>query len=160
RRPGRLRRGVAPGAGVRAAQLRRPALRLGRGDPGHPPADRAADGGAGAARAPLPAARRPSAGPRAARLVGRVDRGARPVTAQFTVEPRRQVYLGLDPNDGHKRCWAGPEDSVGIVGPPRYGKTSGLIVPALMGWDGPAVVTSTRGDLLAFCGGWRQRLAS
>jgi type IV secretion system protein VirD4 len=76
------------------------------------------------------------------------------------VEPRPQVYLGLDPADGLRRCWSGPEDSVGIVGPPRYGKTSGLIIPALMTWAGPVVATSTRGDLLRFCGGWRGHLAA
>ncbi|MET7423403.1 type IV secretory system conjugative DNA transfer family protein [Dactylosporangium sp. NPDC005555] len=78
----------------------------------------------------------------------------------FQVEPRRQVYLGLDPGDGLRRCWSGPEDSVGVIGPPRYGKTSGLIIPALMSWAGPAVATSTRGDLLRFCGGWRAQLAA
>ncbi|WP_432830036.1 type IV secretory system conjugative DNA transfer family protein [Dactylosporangium sp. CA-092794] len=83
-----------------------------------------------------------------------------PPLPAFQVEPRPHVYLGLDPADGHRRCWSGPEDSVGIVGPPRYGKTSGLIIPTLMTWAGPVVATSTRGDLLRFCGGWRGRMAA
>ncbi|MET7399249.1 type IV secretory system conjugative DNA transfer family protein [Dactylosporangium sp. NPDC005572] len=77
----------------------------------------------------------------------------------FQVEPRTQVYLGLDPADGLRRCWTSPEDSVGIVGPPRYGKTSGIIIPTLMSWAGPAVATSTRGDVLRFCAGRRGQLA-
>nr|BFE55643.1 type IV secretory system conjugative DNA transfer family protein [Dactylosporangium thailandense] len=83
-----------------------------------------------------------------------------PPLPPLRVEPRHQVYLGLDPADGLRRCWSSPEDSVGIVGPPRYGKTSGLIIPALMNWAGPVVATSTRGDLLRFCAGWRGHLAA
>src|SRR5579872_7430942 len=52
------------------------------------------------------------------------------------------------------------EDSVGIVGPPRYGKTSGLIIPALLTWSGPAVSTSTRADVVAFVRGRREEVAS
>jgi type IV secretion system protein VirD4 len=73
--------------------------------------------------------------------------------------PRRQVYLGLDPQQGHQPCWSAAEDSVGVVGPPRYGKSSGVVIPAIMTWDGAVVATSTRGDLLHFCGGWRRQLA-
>jgi type IV secretion system protein VirD4 len=78
----------------------------------------------------------------------------------FRVVPRRQVYLGLDPNDGYRPCWSAIEDSVGVVGPPRYGKSSGVVIPAIMTWDGSVVATSTRGDLLHFCGDWRHRLAA
>jgi type IV secretory pathway TraG/TraD family ATPase VirD4 len=39
------------------------------------------------------------------------------------------------------------EDSVGIIGPPRYGKTSGLIIPACLTWSGSALITSTRSDI-------------
>ncbi|MEV4494043.1 type IV secretory system conjugative DNA transfer family protein [Micromonospora coxensis] len=49
---------------------------------------------------------------------------------------------------------------MGIVGPPRYGKSSGLIIPALLTWDGPVVATSTRGDLLRAAGDWRRRIAA
>jgi type IV secretion system protein VirD4 len=78
----------------------------------------------------------------------------------FEVRPRRQVYLGLDPQVGHRPCWSAAEDSVGVIGPPRYGKSSGLIIPAIMSWDGPLVCTSTRGDLLHFCGDWRRQVAA
>lgn len=76
------------------------------------------------------------------------------------ITPRDRVYLGLDPADGYKRVWSSPSDSVGLVGPPRYGKTSGIIIPALLYWSGPAVSTTTRGDILRFCGNWRRRVAA
>jgi type IV secretory pathway TraG/TraD family ATPase VirD4 len=74
--------------------------------------------------------------------------------------PRHRVYLGLDPNDGYKRVWSSPSDSVGVVGPPRYGKTSGIIIPTLLHWAGPVVSTTTRGDILRFCGDRRRGLAA
>lgn len=77
----------------------------------------------------------------------------------FSVVPRGQVYLGMDPAAQFMPCWSAAEDSVGIVGPPRYGKSSGVIIPAIMNWNGPVVSTSTRGDLLQFCGAWRQQVA-
>ena len=52
------------------------------------------------------------------------------------------------------------QDSVGVVGPPRYGKSSGVLMPTLMTWDGPAVVTSTRPDLLQITGNRRRQLAA
>ncbi|NYH55292.1 type IV secretory pathway TraG/TraD family ATPase VirD4 [Nocardiopsis arvandica] len=73
--------------------------------------------------------------------------------------PRQQVFLGRDPADGHKRVWSSQSDSVGIIGPPRYGKTAGLIIPSLLYWDGPVVCTSTRGDLLRATGDRRRHLA-
>lgn len=76
------------------------------------------------------------------------------------LSPRTRVYLGLDPGDGYKRVWSAPEDSVGVVGPPRYGKTSGVIIPTLLYWSGPVVSTTTRGDILRFCGDWRRRIAA
>jgi hypothetical protein len=40
------------------------------------------------------------------------------------------------------------EDSVAILGPPRVGKTSGLLVPAAMTWPGPLISASTKPDVL------------
>jgi type IV secretion system protein VirD4 len=41
-----------------------------------------------------------------------------------------------------------PETSVLVIGPTRSGKTSGLVVPNLLDWRGPAVVTSTKSELV------------
>jgi type IV secretion system protein VirD4 len=56
------------------------------------------------------------------------------------------------------RVWAGfveggvlstpPDCAAIIVGPPRSGKTRKVIAPTLAAWDGPALVTSTKGDIL------------
>ena len=35
-----------------------------------------------------------------------------------------------------------------VVGPPKAGKTRKVIAPTLACWDGPALVTSTKGDIL------------
>jgi type IV secretory pathway TraG/TraD family ATPase VirD4 len=83
-----------------------------------------------------------------------------PPVPSFRIEPRPQVFLGWDRAASYAKCWSAPEDSVGIVGPPRYGKTSGLIIPTVLWWDGPLVCTSTRGDILSFAGDWRRRLAA
>ena len=56
------------------------------------------------------------------------------------------LYLGWG-TDG--RVFAQPQAQVLVLGPPRSGKTSCLIAPALLCHDGPAVVTSTKPDVLA-----------
>lgn len=45
-----------------------------------------------------------------------------------------------------------------VVGPTQAGKTSSLVVPALLRWRGPAVVTSVKGDVLAATRRWRGAL--
>jgi type IV secretory pathway TraG/TraD family ATPase VirD4 len=45
-----------------------------------------------------------------------------------------------------------------VLGPTQSGKTSGLAVPALLEWRGPAVVTSVKGDLVAVTRPARSRL--
>ncbi|HWS38987.1 MAG TPA: type IV secretory system conjugative DNA transfer family protein [Actinoplanes sp.] len=83
-----------------------------------------------------------------------------PPIPPFDLRPRDRVFLGWDADGGYQRCWSEPEDSVGIVGPPRYGKTSGLIIPTVMWWAGPVVSTSTRGDILGFTGNRRAAIAA
>jgi type IV secretory pathway TraG/TraD family ATPase VirD4 len=55
------------------------------------------------------------------------------------------VYLGLAA-DGSPR-FARRERAVLVLGPPRSGKTSAVIVPALIAHNGPAVSTSTKPDV-------------
>ncbi len=56
------------------------------------------------------------------------------------------AYLGLDEYGG----WvtAHPESAVMILGPPRSGKTSAIMIPALMASCGPAISTSTKPDVM------------
>ena len=50
------------------------------------------------------------------------------------------------------------ETSVLVVGPTRSGKTTCLVVPNLLEWDGPAIVTSTKSELLTITAARRQRI--
>lgn len=45
--------------------------------------------------------------------------------------------------------------SVLVLGPTQSGKTSGLAIPALLEWDGPAVATSVKDDLARHTTPWR-----
>ena len=67
------------------------------------------------------------------------------------------VYLGHQ-RDGW--CFVKPEQSVMILGPPRSGKTSSLIIPNIMASNGPVVSTSTKSDVLDATVGARSRLGT
>jgi type IV secretion system protein VirD4 len=43
---------------------------------------------------------------------------------------------------------ASQEDSVAVLGPPRVGKTSGVLIPAAMTWPGSLISASTKPDVL------------
>src|SRR5712691_3126857 len=49
------------------------------------------------------------------------------------------LYLGVGDLGATKNiaCVANPEDSMAIVGPPRVGKTAGLLIPQILTWNGP-----------------------
>jgi type IV secretion system protein VirD4 len=55
------------------------------------------------------------------------------------------VWLGAG-EDGQWR-FAQPERAVLLLGPPRSGKTSGVIIPAVLAHQGPAIATSTKPDV-------------
>jgi type IV secretory pathway TraG/TraD family ATPase VirD4 len=55
------------------------------------------------------------------------------------------VYLG---HSQQGWCFARPEQSVMILGPPRSGKSSALIIPNVMVSNGPVVSTSTKSDVM------------
>ncbi len=55
------------------------------------------------------------------------------------------VYLG---HSEHGWCFVRPEQSVMILGPPRSGKTSSLIIPNVVSSNGSVVSTSTKPDVL------------
>jgi type IV secretion system protein VirD4 len=56
------------------------------------------------------------------------------------------AYLGVDEYGG----WvtADPESAVMVLGPPRSGKTSAVMIPALMACCGAAISTSTKPDVI------------
>lgn len=51
-----------------------------------------------------------------------------------------------------------PETSVLVIGPTRSGKTAGLVIPNLFEWDGPAIATSTKSELVDLTAGRRQSM--
>ncbi len=66
------------------------------------------------------------------------------------------VFLGLTPDRGWRL--AQPERAVLVLGPPRSGKSTGLIIPAILTRSGPVVSTSTKPDVLQATLGARSRL--
>ena len=56
------------------------------------------------------------------------------------------AYLGV--SDSREWATADPETAAMILGPPRSGKTSAVMIPALMAASGPAVSTSTKPDVM------------
>lgn len=56
-------------------------------------------------------------------------------------------------------AFGGDEDSVAIVGPPRVGKTTGVLIPQAAMWSGSFISTSTKPDVLRATAGRRLALA-
>jgi type IV secretory pathway TraG/TraD family ATPase VirD4 len=50
------------------------------------------------------------------------------------------------------------KSSLLIVGPTQSGKTSSLVVPAILSWNGAVVVTSVKNDVIAATQPWRSSL--
>jgi type IV secretion system protein VirD4 len=63
------------------------------------------------------------------------------------------AFLGLAP--GGRWVTAEPEHAVMVLGPPRSGKTSSVVVPALLAAPGAAISTTTKPDVLRAT--WRSR---
>ena len=53
---------------------------------------------------------------------------------------------------------AGAEHHVLVIGPPRSGKTTRIVVPTIARHQGPAVITSTKADVVATTSRYRARL--
>ncbi|TMC04258.1 MAG: hypothetical protein E6J41_25310 [Chloroflexi bacterium] len=74
---------------------------------------------------------------------------------------RERLFFGWGRGRLGQTRWAfgRAEDSVAVIGPPRVGKTAGVLIPQLAMWDGPAIVTSTKPDVLRATIGRRLDLA-
>ncbi len=83
-----------------------------------------------------------AAGPIAGLLMGLSRTGAEQI-------PGDRIILGAP--EGDDRHWVAtrPDMSAFLLGSPSSGKTGGLIIPNLLAWDGAAVATSTKFDVLA-----------
>ncbi len=58
---------------------------------------------------------------------------------------------------GTRRARRGDRGAVALVGPSRSGKTTAAVA-GILEWDGPAVLSSVKADLLATTQGWRSTL--
>ncbi|MCZ7537856.1 MAG: type IV secretory system conjugative DNA transfer family protein [Acidimicrobiia bacterium] len=61
------------------------------------------------------------------------------------------------PSPRQRRTRRGDRGAVALVGPSRSGKTTAAVA-GILEWDGPAVLSSVKADLLATTHGWRSRL--
>jgi len=68
-----------------------------------------------------------------------------------------RLRLGAVGRWPRRLVFAEPVQSVAVVGPTQSGKTSALAIPAILGWEGPVLAASVKGDLLAATVGWRRR---
>jgi type IV secretion system protein VirD4 len=64
------------------------------------------------------------------------------------------IYVG---NGRNGWMWAGAQRSTLVLGPPRSGKTSSLVIPNILVSDGPVVSTSTKPDVMVATALSRQR---
>jgi len=64
-----------------------------------------------------------------------------------TAQPTAGTHVWAGHVEGGVLC-SPPDCAAIIVGPPRAGKTRKVIAPTLACWAGPALVTSTKGDIL------------
>lgn len=90
------------------------------------------------------------------RRVVRTAHWARPRELRALRAPRRRQGLFLLGTHGRTTLVTQPETSVLVIGPTRSGKTTGLVIPNLFDWDGPAIATSTKSELVDLTAGHRQ----
>ncbi len=103
-------------------------------------------------RLTLPRPRRPSPAQRLSdRLVSADDPGE--AIREYVRKRGGGAFLGLAP--GGSFITADPEHAVMVLGPPRSGKTSSIVIPAMLSAPGAAVSTATKRDVLSAT--WRSR---
>jgi type IV secretion system protein VirD4 len=91
-----------------------------------------------------------------ARRVVRMGRWARSVDLRSLRGRPGRGGVFLVGQHGGRPLVTMPETSVLIIGPTRSGKTAGLVTPNLLDWDGPAIATSTKSELVDLTAGQRQ----
>jgi type IV secretion system protein VirD4 len=107
---------------------------------------------AGRAAAGAPGMRRQDAGARWAR-------GGELRTLRSAASDRSAARLTLG-RRGARPLYAEQRHALVAFGPPQSGKSAGLAVPALLEWNGPAVASSIKTDLLAVTAKRRRELGT
>ena len=86
-------------------------------------------------------------------------RDLRPLVVKADLPPAGRLLLGVLPGVARlSGVAAETAQSVVVVGPTQSGKTTSLAVPAILGWRGPVVAASVKGDLLRHTRGDAARL--
>jgi type IV secretory pathway TraG/TraD family ATPase VirD4 len=78
-----------------------------------------------------------------------------PLAAVRQEAASRGIYLGAGTR---AYAWSGAQQAVLVLGPPRSGKTSSLVIPAVISTPGSVVSTSTKPDVLRFTAAARQQI--
>lgn len=98
---------------------------------------------------------RPALGPGSRSLPAEADQQVRARMAALGWP----LYLGEAP--GHDGRWewvcAPPQQAAMVLGPPRSGKTTAVVIPAVLAASGPVLSTSTKPDVLAATASARAR---
>jgi type IV secretion system protein VirD4 len=91
-----------------------------------------------------------------------------PLTALLALDSGTQTHQHARPDTGfagitpQEHSWVRlkSEDAVLVLGPPRSGKTQGVIMPSIVATNGPVVTTSTKNDVLLETSLVRRRLGT
>jgi type IV secretory pathway TraG/TraD family ATPase VirD4 len=76
------------------------------------------------------------------------------VAREIHQNARHGIYVG---SGLHGWSWAGTQRSTLVLGPPRSGKTSSLVIPNVLLAEGPVVSTSTKPDVMRAAAAARSR---
>ncbi len=93
-----------------------------------------------------------------ARRIARTARWARGIDLRPMHGRPGRASVFLLGRHGRRMLVTQLETSVLVIGPTRSGKTAGLVIPNLLEWDGPAIATSTKSELVDLTAGHRQSL--
>lgn len=81
--------------------------------------------------------------------------GAPQILGQRDCDPKRSgLLVGRDVQTG-QQVWLPKESTILVLAPPRSGKTSGTVAPAVVDHYGPVVATGVRRDIMLWTHPWR-----
>lgn len=92
------------------------------------------------------------------RAAGRIPGGLRQLPSVRRQQRPFLAWSGSGPFS--TMLMAGSEDCVAVIGPPRVGKTQGVLIPEALLWDGAVVVASTKRDVVDATAASRRALAN
>ena len=111
-----------------------------------------ADTGAGAA---TPSAASPTAPTWTGSPVAAVVHGAPQILGRHDPDPKHSGLLVGRDVQSRQQVWLPKESTILVLAPPRSGKTSGTVAPAVVDHHGPVVATGVRRDIMLWTHPWR-----